>query len=149
MDTNSKNRVTLGCLETVDLPSLNLTGVVAKIDTGALTGALHCEDIRVTRRVSGERILRFRPLDSTQPLYKTTDFSARQVISASGHRTKRYIIPVTLRIQGVLYDSFIGLTNRKTMGRPMLIGRSFIRRTNMLVDVHINEDKDDEKEMVL
>src|SRR6185369_6495863 len=40
----------VGCIETVSLPALGVTGVLAKIDTGAYSGALHCTDIRIVRR---------------------------------------------------------------------------------------------------
>lgn len=141
-------RTTLGILEKVNLPAFGIKGILAKVDTGAFTGALHCTDIRVVKS-EGEKVLRFRPVNAKHKMFETTDFYERTVVSASGHRSKRYIIPTQLSIHGVVYDTHIGLSDRKELKRLMLIGRSFIRQNNMLVDVRINEASDDEREITV
>jgi hypothetical protein len=58
----SKNRVILGCFEIVSLPDFGLEGVVAKVDTGAFSGAIHCTDIKVVRHgVRRKSYLTFTP----------------------------------------------------------------------------------------
>jgi hypothetical protein len=148
MQDKATSRVVLGCLETIDLPDYGICDVVAKVDTGALTGALHCEDIKIEKE-NGVSTLYFRPLDASHDLQSTTDFIIRRVVSASGHIQKRCIIPIKLKLRGVLYDTYIGITNRDNLGRPMLLGRGFIGNNNMLVDVRVNQEKDDEREMIL
>lgn len=148
MNKPSSSRVTLGTLETVDLPDFGVTGILAKVDTGAFSGALHCSDIRVVK-FEGRKVLRFRPINAKHKIHETDDYMVRTVRSASGHSSKRYIIPIKLTVQGIVYDTHIGLSDRKDLKRVMLIGRRFIRQNNMLVDVRINEELDDEQEMAV
>jgi hypothetical protein len=139
---------TIGAQEWVAIPSLGVKKVLAKIDTGAYTGALHCEDILLVKK-GGKKILRFYPVDRKHRVIETEDFEERTVVSASGHRTKRYIIPIELEIQGKRYETHIGLSDRKELKRLVLIGRRFIRKHGMLVDVRRNEELDDEREITI
>ena len=56
-----KQKQTIGRREVIDFPSLGLYGIVAKVDTGAYTTALHCHDIR-----EEEGVLYFKLLDPTK-----------------------------------------------------------------------------------
>lgn len=139
------NRITLGCFEVVDFPGFGAKNVHAKVDTGAFSGAMDCSDIKVVRRESdGRRILQFTPFGEDEYRTETDQFQEVHVRSAHGHRRKRYIIETEMTVQGVTYPVTIGLSNRSAMKRPVLIGRRFIRRNNMLVDVNINVELDDE-----
>jgi hypothetical protein len=137
-----KKPVIFGALEHVHIPELGLRNVVAKVDTGAYTGALHCEGIRVVKQPDGTNVLTFHPISRSNPLYVANDYHRVAVTSASGHTTKRYVIPVTLEIQGQTYASYIGLTGRKGLKRQMLIGRRFLREHNITVDVTKNVEDD-------
>jgi hypothetical protein len=134
-------KLILGHVEDVALPSLGIESVVAKVDTGAFSGALHCTDIRLSR---DKKTLSFNPGGREDLRAEVTDFEMRNVRSASGHREKRYLIPVNVKIHDKLYPTMIGLTNRSDMGREMLLGRRFLREHNMLVDVTINDEHDEE-----
>ena len=139
--------ITVGTLEPVSIPGLNIVSVLAKIDTGAYSGALHCSSITVVLRgVTRQPILKFIPLGDTSLSTETTDFSRRYVRSATGHRVKRYIIQTEIVIKSKRYPIAIGLSDRSEMKRVVLIGRSFLRENNMLVDVRINQELDDERE---
>lgn len=143
----TKTDVVVGCLETVALPQLGIAEAVAKIDTGAFSGALHCTDIRIVRRgVMRKRILKFVPLGDPKLATETDTFIKTYVRSATGHRIKRYLIDTTIEISGKKYPIRIGLSDRSDLKRPVLIGRRFLRENNMLVDVRINADEDDEGE---
>lgn len=136
-----------GTIEKVSLPSQGVGEVLAKIDTGAYSGALHCTDIKVFRKVkSGTRILRYSPLGKHEQRQATTNFMETYVRSATGHRVKRYVIDTTISIQGKDYPIRIGLADRSKMKFPVLLGRRFLRDNNVLVDVRINEEYDDEGE---
>lgn len=139
--------IVIGCLETVSFPGLGVTGVLAKVDTGAYSGALHCTDIKVVRRGEDRRrVLKYTPLGDKKLAQETTDFEETYVRSASGHRKKRFIITTTIVIHGQEYSTKIGLSERADMKREMLLGRRFLRENNILVDVRINSELDDEGE---
>jgi hypothetical protein len=134
-------KITLGHIETVDIPTLGIEGIVAKVDTGAFSGALHCTNIHLSADGS---TLSFDPMGDKKLHTKTTDFKKLKVRSASGHMTERFRIPVDITIRGILYAATIGLTDRSDMGREMLLGRRFLREHNMAVDVTINGEHDNE-----
>ena len=45
-----KGKKTIGRTEIIDLPELGLYNIHAKIDTGAETSVLHCEDMEVVKK---------------------------------------------------------------------------------------------------
>lgn len=138
---------TVGCFEYVSLPDLGIPHELAKIDTGAFSGALHCTDIKIVRRgVVRKRILRFTPLGNPKLATETDTFIKTYIRSATGHRIKRFLIDTTIEIQGKTYPIRIGLSDRTDLKRNVLIGRRFLRENNFLVDVHINQEYDDEGE---
>lgn len=140
-------KVTVGCLELVSLRELGVVNELAKIDTGAYSGALHCTDIKVVRRgLIRKRYLKFTPLGDPRLATETDTFIKTKVRSALGQEVKRYIIQTNIEIQDKTYPIQIGLSDRSDMKRSVLIGRRFVRENDMLVDVRINEDLDDEGE---
>lgn len=148
MPTESiQDTMVIGAFEFVSLPMLNVADELAKIDTGAYSGALHCTDIKVVRRgLLRKRILKFTPLGDPKLATETSDFIRTHVRSASGHRLKRYLIDTEITLQGKTYPIRIGLSDRTDLKRNVLIGRRFLRDNNMLVDVRINQEHDDEGE---
>lgn len=142
-----KKRLTLGSLTDVAIPALGIENVIAKVDTGAFSGALHCTDITVKRQ-GKKGTLYFTPLGDEKLATSTHDFKEVIVRSASGHEAVRYIIPVTLVIEGQQFETLIGLTDRTVMKREMLLGRRFLLEHNALVDVSLTKDLDDEAEMI-
>lgn len=134
----------LGSLEEISIPALNVTGVLAKVDTGAFSGALHCTGI-----VEGDGVLQFTPLGDHALTASTRDYELRRVRSATGHMVRRYTIPVEIEIKGKTYKTMVGLSDRTMMRREMLLGRRFLLEHNMLVDVSLTRDIDDEAEVFL
>jgi hypothetical protein len=134
-------KITLGHVEAVGIPTLGIDRVIAKVDTGAFSGALHCTDIQLS---ADGATLSFNPMGDKKLRTKTTDFTKLMVRSASGHTSERFRIPVDITIHGVLYAATIGLTDRSDMDREMLLGRRFLREHNMTVDVTINGEHDTE-----
>lgn len=138
---------TVGCLEYVGFPDFDISDALAKVDTGAFSGALHCTDIKVVRRgKERRRILKFVPLGNPAYAQETEDFEQTYVRSASGHRQRRFIIATRITCGGVTYSTKIGLSDRKDMKREVLLGRRFLRENDLLVDVRINSELDDEGE---
>ena len=139
---------TVGWIELVDFPEFSLQKVEAKIDTGANSGALHATNIRVVKRgLDDKRILRFWPEGNEAKAQETDQFLMIYVRSATGHKVRRYVIDTTIRIHGHDFPIRIGLSDRSDMKRPVLLGRRFLRKNNIVVDVRINQELDDEGEI--
>lgn len=133
----------LGIIEPVSFPGLGISEVLAKIDTGAYSGAIHCDLIEeVTDSSTGEKMLRVVPIDSTYEPVIIRDYARVHARSSTGHREARYIATVQIKIAGKTYEIRIGLTRRKIMKVKVLIGRRFMRANNMLVDVNLNKELD-------
>lgn len=138
------NRIVLGSLESVSVPSLGVSDISAKVDTGAWSGALHCTNIR-----EEDGKLYFRPLGKAKLATSVDDYEKRDVRSASGHLQKRYIIPVEIILKDKKYRTTVGLSDRRLMRREMLLGRKFLIENNILVDVTLSLDDDHEVEIGL
>lgn len=132
-----------GSLETVKLLDFDLE-VLAKVDTGAWSGALHCTDVE-----ERDGQLFFTPLGDDSHKTSVSDYETRQVRSASGHIDTRYIIPVAVEIKGKTYHTTVGLTDRNAMQREMLLGRKFLIENKILVDVSLTLEDDYEAEKYL
>ena len=58
---NSSQQIVFGSFEPVVLPAFSQETFVAKVDTGAYSGAIHCSLLKEVER-EGRKVLRFRPL---------------------------------------------------------------------------------------
>jgi len=125
----------IGRREVVCIVELELNDIDAKIDTGADSNALHCDDIVIDE----ENFVHFKLLDEVHPSYhgkqmKMPLYKLKRVKSSNGEIQLRPSIKVTLQFFGKRYKSVISLTNRADMKYPMLIGRRFLSK-RFLVDV--------------
>ena len=131
-----KNKEIIGRKELISIIDLELSNLDAKIDTGADSNALHCDDIEINKQ---NNTVSFTLLDEvhkayhgkrmTFPLYKL-----KRVKSSNGKVQIRPTIEVDVLFFGKKYKSVISLTNRTDMKFPMLIGRRFLK-DYFLVDV--------------
>jgi len=133
---NENIKVTIGRRETVDFPGLNIYGIIAKVDTGAYTTALHCHDIREENGV-----LYFKVLDPAHPGYTETeqrfsDYFQKEIKNSFGETEKRYMIKTIVKIGRKRIKSVISLTDRGTMRYPVLIGRKLLKN-RFIVDVSL------------
>ena len=129
-----KDKIIVGRRELISILDLNLEDLDAKIDTGADSNALHCDNI-----VIENDMVHFCLLDEvhesyhgkrmSMPLYKI-----KKVKSSNGEIQLRPSIKVSVEFFGKKYKSVISLTNRADMKFPMLIGRRFLK-DRFLVDV--------------
>jgi len=109
--------------------------VVAKIDTGADVSSVHCERIEQTTTADGTPLLRYSFQKTGEQWYETTEFSERVIRSSNGHATRRYMIPLVIKIGAQNYATNVTLSNRQAMAREILLGRRFLRDNKMIVDV--------------
>ncbi|MEI6851053.1 MAG: RimK/LysX family protein [Candidatus Saccharibacteria bacterium] len=136
-----------GIFEKVSIPSLGINDVLAKIDTGAYSGSLHCSKIKeITRKSDGKKVLRFVPSENHSNKMELVDYHIAYVRSSSGHRVKRFLFDTDIVIKGSIYSIRIGLSDRSDMMCEILIGRRFLRENNIIVDVRINQELDTDGE---
>jgi len=117
---------------------LGLSGVVAKIDTGATSGSVHATHIKEVVLPTGKKAVSFIPY-GTEPEVRVTDFELRDVRSSNGAISLRYVIPTMVVIRGVQYPIQVSLADRTLMKKGILIGRSFLREHGFLVDANEGE----------
>jgi hypothetical protein len=121
----------IGWREWVSLPHLRIPWIKAKVDTGALTSALHAFDIHVTSQ-RGRRFVRFsvHPLQRNSVVTIETQaplHDMRPVRSSSGHETVRPVIVTEVEILGRPWSIELALIARDDMGFRMLLGRRALR----------------------
>lgn len=121
----------LGWREWISLPDLGISGIKAKIDTGARSSSLHAIDIQ-TIAVDGEQWVEFK----VQPLQHQTDAPLhcrapikdyRQVTDSGGHRSMRYVIETTINIGSEQFTAEVTLADRSQMMFRMLLGRTAMK----------------------
>jgi hypothetical protein len=123
----------VGWRELVDLPGLGLSGIPAKIDTGARTSSLHAHVLEDFVR-DGERFVRFAvDWDGVRHHCEAIHVDVRGITSSNGDQQTRFVIKTPLRIGSLSFRAEISLADRSQMQFPMLIGRTALRR-RMVVD---------------
>ncbi|USN96777.1 MAG: ATP-dependent zinc protease [Candidatus Nomurabacteria bacterium] len=144
---NGSQQLVFGSFEPVVLPGFSPDTFIAKIDTGAFSGAIHCSLLREVK-VGSHTVLHYRPLTCKKTL-KTENYTRKYVRSSTGHRVSRYLIETDIVVQGKTYKVKIGLSNRADMQYEILIGRRFLRENGIIVDVRENRELDKEEQSQL
>lgn len=127
--------ITIGLFEKVAFPEFGTSDVVAKIDTGAYTGALHCTKIEEIITPKG-KVVRFSTFAHPEITVQKDEYYIRNVKSSNGNDEKRFFINTTINLLGKKYPIILSLADRSAMKWPVLIGRRFLRKNHLLVDVH-------------
>jgi hypothetical protein len=123
----------VGWRELVNLPELGLSGIPAKIDTGARTSSLHAHVLEDFER-GGERFVRFAvDWGGTRHCCEAVHVDVRGITSSNGDQQTRFVIKTPLTIGNLTFRAEISLADRSQMQFPMLIGRTALRR-RMVVD---------------
>ena len=118
----------IGWRELVSLPKLGLSGIPAKIDTGARTSSLHAHVLEEIER-EGKKLVRFAvDWDGGRHECEAIHVDIRGITSSNGETQRRYVIKTPMRIGDVEFRAEISLADRSEMRFPMLIGRSSLRR---------------------
>jgi hypothetical protein len=118
----------VGRTERISFPELNLC-MDAKVDTGAWRTALHVDGIELV-----DDILIFW-IGNRDNCYEFKEYEIIKVRNSFGLTQERYSIKLKIRIGGKSYKVLVSLTDRNNMKYPCLIGRRFLRRYGLLVDV--------------
>lgn len=126
-----KDKTIIGRFERLDFPEFYTVGVVAKIDTGAYSGAMFATRIRVEGK---EPRLYFSPFNIDKE-FSTSEFHKHWVRSSNGVAVERYFIDTNILFKGKTYPISISLADRSSMRYPVLLGRKFLRHNGFIVDV--------------
>ena len=120
----ARTRITIGYAEHVALPDWGVVGLAAKVDTGALSSALHVENICEWQDgwvsfdiiLGGSRRRSRRNVDAKLARHG-------QVRSTAGTIENRIFVSTTLRLGEVERVIEVGLVDRTEMNFRMLLGR--------------------------
>lgn len=130
---NSAAKQKLGWREWLALPQLGVSGIKAKVDTGARSSSLHAHDVELFER-DGVRLVAFS-LELAQVALVREDsrielplHDVRWITSSNGTRQKRPIVLTEIDLAGQRWWIELSLGPRGSMGFPMLLGREAIRR---------------------
>lgn len=131
------DKLTIGRTEYVSLPELNFFNIDAKIDTGAYSSSIHCDDIHL----NGDGTVHFKLLDKSHPDYckqhiKMPVHKIKSVKSSNGTTEERIFVKTIIELNGKKYKAELSLTDRADMKYPMLIGRKFLKG-HFIVDVSL------------
>ena len=129
---------TIGRVERIDLPTWNIEGLEAKIDTGAFSSSVHCHHINKIKK-DGEPYVQFNLLDPehkdyNDKLFELPIFDIRDVKSSNGIGSTRIFIKTAILLFGQEYKIELSLADRSEMRFPILIGRKFLKN-RFIVDV--------------
>ncbi|GAB2761529.1 ATP-dependent zinc protease family protein [Salinimicrobium soli] len=118
----------IGRFDKADFPDLHLDDISIKIDTGAYTSSIHCDNI-----VEKKGELRCTFLDEEHPLYNGREFHFKDydvvfVKSSNGIVQKRFQIQTHITLFGKTHKISLSLTTRQEMRFPVLLGRKFITK---------------------
>jgi hypothetical protein len=122
----------VGWRECLELKDLGIDNIVAKVDTGAKTCALHAFYIDEFERDS-RLWIRFGlhphwDSNTTEVHCEALVKERRDVTDSGGHAENRYVIETTLVIGDITFSAEMTLTNRDNMRYRMLLGRNALRR---------------------
>lgn len=132
LQSNSKIKL-IGRREFVSFPLLEINKVEAKIDTGAYTCAIHCNNI-VLKTEGNKQILTFQLLDDR--IYRFEEFTQKKIKNSGGEMEERYIIKTLITIGRKKIKTTISLSDRENMRYPVLIGRRLLKG-KFIIDVSL------------
>lgn len=136
-DLKAKKQI-VGWREAISIPSLGVEEVIAKVDTGARTSAIHAFFVEPFTGDDGRDWVRFglHPLRKKQApelIVEAPIKDRRPVSDSGGHTEERYVIETELHIGAAKVIAEVTLTDRESMAYRMLLGRTALRG-NFIVD---------------
>jgi hypothetical protein len=113
----------IGWREELSLPLLGAGTLIAKIDTGARSAALHAEELVIKGRKASFTL----ELGTKRRRVELPLVGVKRVKSSSGHSEKRAVVETEILIGQHRLIAEITLTDRADMEVPMLLGRNTIK----------------------
>lgn len=127
MDRPDGGPVRIGWREYVDLPELGIRRIKAKIDTGARSSSLHCQEIAVRgRRV--RLVIPHEGAHDPDPIVVEHPLAGTVVVrNSSGDEEERPFIDTLLVLGPLRRRARLTLTDRTGMLFPLLVGRTALQ----------------------
>lgn len=122
----------VGWREAISIPDLGVEEVIAKVDTGARTSAIHAFFVEPFTGHDGKAWVRFglhpiRKQQQPELIVEAPVKDRRAVSDSGGHVEDRYVIEAELHIGREKVIAEVTLTDRESMAYRMLLGRTALR----------------------
>ncbi|GAA4941467.1 RimK/LysX family protein [Algibacter agarivorans] len=129
---------TIGRIDKVDFPTLDLFNIDCKIDTGAYTSSIHCH-----KYYEEDGVLKCLFYHKGHPNYNGKkivfkNFTTAKVKSSNGIVQNRYKVKTSIILFNKKYSIYLTLNDRDDMKYPILIGRRFLLK-KFIVDVNLKD----------
>lgn len=122
----------VGWREAIAIPALGVEEIIAKVDTGARTSAIHAFFVEPFTGDDGRAWVRFglhpiRKQQHPELVVEAPVKDRRQVSDSGGHTEERYVIETELHVGDEVVLAEVTLTDRESMAYRMLLGRTALR----------------------
>lgn len=125
----------VGWREYVDLPEWGVERVLAKIDTGARTSAMHVENlVHTTEDTVSFEVVKSRKKSAVHQTIEATIVRTTRIRTSTGQDHERYVVETLMRLGQHEKRIQLTLVSRKHMVCRMLLGRTALE-DDFLVDV--------------
>jgi hypothetical protein len=131
-----QEKIVIGSKEKILLPEIRKSALVARVDTGAKTSALHCYSVQV-EKMDHKEVLCVKFARNSKSVLRFPKFSRRNVKSSNGTIQHRFVVPLQIIFGGKTYKTSFTLTNRSDMNFAALLGRRFLSK-RFIVDVSLS-----------
>lgn len=118
------------------MPQLGIDTMPAKIDTGARTSALHAVDQEMLE-IDGKTWVEFMiPVHNrrTKKRLRAPFLEEREIKNTGGVPERRLIVRTKLQMGRRIWRIDVSLANREKMEFDIILGRTAIRRRDLVVD---------------
>ncbi|WP_375241831.1 ATP-dependent zinc protease [Lacinutrix sp.] len=137
---------TIGRLDKVDFPTLDLFDIDVKIDTGAFTSSMHCHKV-----IEEDNLLKCLFFDKEHQNYNKKiivfkNYTTTKVKSSNGMVQNRYMVKTSVLLFNKKYKIDLTLSTRSEMKYPILIGRKFLSK-KFIVDINLKNLSYKQKEI--
>jgi hypothetical protein len=126
----------IGRKDKADLPALHISDVEVKIDSGAYSCSIHCEEVYPIEQ-ENQTFLEVIFLDREHPKYtgeriRFQSFKKKRVKSSTGHQQERYFVQLTIVLFDQSFTTDFSLTKRNGLRHPILLGRKLLNNQFMI-----------------
>ncbi len=132
----------LGHLEVIDLPDLDISDIVARVDSGAHISSIWASEINEINDDLLEVV--FFGKDSKKYTGRTIGFDHFKFIkikSSNGQVQRRYKVLLNVKVHNFIVKEWFSLADRSKMKYPVLIGRNILK-DRFLIDVSLEGNID-------
>ncbi|MGM0636217.1 MAG: ATP-dependent zinc protease [Bacteroidota bacterium] len=129
---------TIGRIDKADFPELELENIPIKIDTGAYTSSIHCENFRIENQILYADFISGNTKKKQLKTVHFEEYNQIQVRSSNGVLQNRYEVKTIIKLFGKKYKISLSLADRNKMKNPVLIGRKFLNK-KFIVDTELKD----------